>query len=214
MFAARKAMMASKGPPEVIGTTSGVLTGSGNSISFAATTGAIGQLQVVILATTSNRTVTPPAGWTEVLDDSGFVGGSGRGVAAFYRDVVADDTASQVFTWNSTSTDRTYLSMRLKNARFGIMGSKGTPTSGTTPPTAPSITPDKPGLLFCLAMLDAEGSVWSAPAGMDVTKNEETARLGLGLFQQKIVAGATGTRSPTNTKSGNSNAILFSIEGK
>lgn len=212
MLAVRKAMMGGMKLPEVVSTTSGVSGGMGSTISFTGITGAIGQLQVVILGTSDNRTVTPPAGWTEFLDDGGFSLGSS--LAAFYRDVVADDTASQVFTFSGSSSDRTYLTMRLKNARFGIMGTKGTLATGTTQPTAPSITTDKSGLLFCLAELNSEGSAWSAPPGMTITKTEETGMVGLGLFQQKIAVGVTGTRSPTNPVNSNKNAVLFSVKGK
>lgn len=211
MFGARKLMMGRRRPIKQVSAVSSEVSGFGSGIAFVPITGAVGQLQIIIIATsTAGIATTPPSGWTEAFDDPSFASSS---LAVFYREILADDTGNQVFSFSNTANHRTYISLRLENARWDTIGAKGTAT-GTTSPVAPSITASKKGLLFCLASLDYESSAWVAPPGMSTTILQETGQMGLGLFQQDIGAGATGTRTPSNTRSANRGAILFSIKGK
>lgn len=211
MFASGKMMMGSRKPIEQVSAEGSVVSSFGSSFTFLPITGAVGQLHIMILATSSEGiTVTPPAGWTEVFDDGNFASSS---LAVFYREILADDTGNQVFALSNNAMNRTYISLRYKNARWDTIGEKGT-ASGTTSPVAPGITVSKKGLLFCLASLRSSDSAWVAPPGMNTTILQETGQMGLAVFQQEISAGATGTRTPSNVASASRGAILFSIKGK
>lgn len=209
MFGARKMMMGGgKRPPKLLGHT-GANTGSdlSSTITFAARTGDVGRLEVLILSAGGGGTFTPPAGWIEALDAN-----TNPMFGIFYRDILADDTGNQVFTLSSSRRYISYFSLLFANARFDVAGAAA--TSATATVVAPGITASKKGLLFAAVSASSSSKTYSPPAGMTATESVVATGLSMALFQQEIAAGATGTRSMTTSAAVGQVGALFSIRGK
>lgn len=208
MLAVRKLMTGRKRPLKLLGHT-GANTGStfSSTITFAARIGDVGRLEVLILSADGGGTITPPAGWIEALDAN-----TNPMFGIFYRDILADDTGNQTFTFSSTRNYRSYMSLLFANAQFDVAGAAA--TSATATVVAPGITASKKGLLFAAVAAKSSSKTYSAPAGMTATESVVATSLSMALFQQEIAAGATGTRSMTTSAAVAQVGALFSIKGK
>lgn len=209
MFGPGKLLIGGGKKIKVVSAVSGVLAGSGSTISFAPTTGRVGQIQIVAIANNSGRSITPPAGWTELLDYPGY-DYLNKSIALYYRSITNDDSGNQVFTFGASASSRAYISVFVANALYDTIGTFSVNVG--TSQTVSGVTVNK-GMLFYLGVCDT--ATWaSPPAGMDLVKKEESGTLRLALFQQKISAGATGTRTATLSTSAGACAGLFSLKGK
>lgn len=210
MFAVRKAMMGGGvRDPEFVSATTALSGTAVSSISVPATTGAVGQLEVVAIFNNGTAAVTPPPGWTEVFD----TGAATPDIALYWRNVTGDDAAAQVFTMSVAVNRIAYIQARYKNAAFDA-ASVGVVAATTNPAIAPTITAKK-GLVGVLAAIGSGStSSWTTPSGMtDIIKGTNTV-LSPSLFQREHSSGTTGTTSVINTFSTPKRAATFSIKGK
>ena len=208
MFAARKMMMGGKKNPVLESATAATTGGASTTYTIPATTGAIGRLQVLIISHHNVWTVTPPSGWTKVLDTA-----YSPSTSIFWRVVTADDVAAQVFTFSGSANYRSYASLIFRNAVFDAVGAYA--ASSTTTIVAPTITAKK-GLLCAVGSTyaTAGSATWSVPSGMTEYARTESHYLDLVVFGQAFAGGSTGTRTLTNSYADAKNAVLFSIKGK
>ncbi|MDD2267651.1 hypothetical protein [Sulfuricurvum sp.] len=153
---------------------------------------AAGDLMIVSLTLSSFKTITPPAGWVLIVNNS---------YGAIYSKIATSSEPSAYSFSAATTISGAIITFR--NAKIGVLGAVNTGTNTTQ--TANSITiTDNNSLL--LAIYSAGGSysyTYSVPSGfsqiaydLDITRPSFSI-----MIKSEVNAGATGDVISTATKS-------------
>lgn len=176
------------------------------SLSISKPTGVVeGDIMIAFLQHSDIATWTPPAGWTEVLDQ-----GSAPSISVAYKIATASEGASYAFGC-SLSAARSGHIFAYRGGDFDAIGSVGSSTG--TSITIPGITVSSDNsLLLCLFAHGSASASATSPSGMtavivDTNATAPSSRISF----QAVGAGATGSKTFTSS-SGDKAAVLLSIK--
>jgi len=134
-----------------------------------------------------------PAGWTEVYDR-----GDGDMMLVAYK-VASGEGANYTFNASVSSNGYGGQILTFANALFDVGGAA---TTSTSPLVAPSITvATANSVLLAMYIRQANGITFTTPSGMTSLISGTIGGVGPSwhIFSQEVDAGATGTRSSTQS---------------
>ena len=164
-----------------------------------------GDLMVAFMAAEDNLTWTGATGWTEVAD---------QGLAPSLRVAYKVASSSEPASYTFTSTDSRLTAgsiLTYRGASYDAIGSFAVDASPLVV-TGPTAAADFSVLLVVAA--DASDNItFGTPSDMapEVTQNDAT-KPSYAIFDQYVVAGATGTRSITSPNNNDVSAIALTIK--
>ncbi len=196
--------------PDFISTASTQTTVNGADLTINTPSGtANGDLMIALLSsetTTTGRTWTPPAGWSEVADLN-----DATGLCFAYKNATGSEPASHTFV-NAIATNR--LSGSILTFRYAAYDAIGSFITGANPLSLPSISPSASQSIVIAAAARAAASVTlGIPPGMTarVTDNDATPPSYI-VCTQGVAKGPTGTRSISTGSTTNVAGIMLAIK--
>jgi hypothetical protein len=159
----------------------------------------------------SSVTVTPPAGWTRVMDTTAAPGTQSVFHAqVWYKVATASEPSSYAWTVSGSSwTDLGVLDYVNVDPNAPIDAAAGADAGSTATPATPSITTTQAGDLVAALFINFNGGTWSAGSGMAARNNFD------GNFSEdalQMAAGATGARTATDNISGAMSAQIVALK--
>jgi hypothetical protein len=144
---------------------------------------------------------TNPSGWTEIFD-----GSLGNGTGEISYGTVGSSDTSYTFTSNASGQLKCAVVAAFRNATYGVIGTMATATS-----TASSITMASPGIIVGFFRSNSSGVTIGLPASMTpIASDSDASGASWVLGYEVVSAGATGTRTATNSGSGKA-AVLVGL---
>lgn len=211
MPAAHKMMMGGKGPLKLVTATSSGFATSAGGLSYPLPATILpSDLIVAVVAPSSSfaRSVTAPAGWTEVLDTNSA---SYPNVAIYWKVAVTGDAGSSAaFTFSSAAANGAGAAVIVfRNAKFDTIGAVGTDASA---PVAASINASK-GISLAIFLNSDASKTFTTPSGM-TSATFLTTGVTMRVCNENIAGGATGTRTSTGSGAGTKLGVLLSVSRK
>ena len=185
---------------------------NGTTASAPAGVAAGDLLLAAIEVDTDPVTVTPPAGWTRLVDRL-----VGQGSAAFhaelwYRVAGASEPASYKFTPSSGAwVDIGLLDYRNVNGAAPIDAFAARDAGVTNTPTSDSITTTAPNDLVVALFQDFNFGTWTPGPGMTARYDFDS---NLAEDALQVAAGPTGVKTATDTASGQSAAMIVALKSQ
>jgi len=170
-----------------------------------------GDLMISVIAITGGAAVgwTPPAGWTEVIDQ-----GASPNLHISWKIATSSETAA---VWTATANPVTGIATILgfRNALLDVVGTTATPVTGTNTMTVPAITTTANN---AVVVLITGGSTHNGGQLLSnytsITTQFNTAAVQAQYIVQ-VTAGSTGTVGFNfSSGSGNATGVLVSIKPK
>lgn len=167
-----------------------------------------GDLLVAIMGADGSCTWTGDTGWTETFDNSGS-----PSIRMATKIATGSEPGSYTFTASSSSFRPAATILAFRRAALDVAGSV-VRSGGDFPTAAPAIT--AAGGILISAFFSYGGSVptFTTPSGTTpltpaINNPGSGNRSAVQLFREKIVAGATGTRTSTPTLGGGGTAAFL-----
>jgi hypothetical protein len=159
----------------------------------------------------STVTVTPPAGWTRVLDTTAAAGTpSVFHAQVWYRVATASEPTS--YAWNVTGSSWTDIGVAdyvNVDPTTPVDAAAGVDAGNTATPATPSVATAQPDDLVAAMFVNFDGGSWSAGSGM-TARNDFDGNFGEDAVQS--AAGATGARAATDDISGPMSALIVALK--
>lgn len=190
--------------------------GSGNG-SVSITHGwtiAEGDLIVAVAHVNSNRTVTPPSGFTTEEDTD--PPGSSEHAYLFWKYATASEPTTYTFTGSDNFCQQAVRVMRISGAAdpasTAMVVAAATSTSSGATQTAPSVTPTNDNSLVLLAIFDdVTSQTFTQPSGTTSIGSFTSAGTDGHVAYFEADASATGTKDWTVGTTWHANYLMWSI---
>lgn len=200
-------------------------TAVGTNLTMARPTGTVdGDLLVAMIIQDQDASVKTgmpaPTGWTKIANSSSGVTANGQ-VAIYTHTAASGDPGTWSWTNDSTGqpdTHGTIIAVANTNGTVSAGPTFQYSTATGTAYTAPSVTGTDRGLLICgFFRSDSAAATasftMSAPLTERVDNNAASSWTGLGVGTEELTAaGATGTRSATNTDTARWTAVSMVVD--
>lgn len=202
------ALRAAKKPIEYINYSIAQATGASVTCSVPSGTNT-GDFLVAVANQTGSTTVytmTPPSGWTEVLDTLGYFVG--------YVSSYDGTTSNYTFTKSNAAANPQVIMLAFKNADFDVMGAVSATASN---PVAPAITlsSNNSTVIACFVNLSAtypNTRSYSTPT--DYTEAFDSDNSLALSYRNNMPAGSSGTVTATATSGALNRAFLIGLKPK
>ena len=162
---------------------------------------------IIGMTTAATRTWTSPAGWTEVLDSTGFM--------VSYKVAGASEGASYTFSQSGPSTRASSgIIVTYRGAAYDTVGTASL-TIASNVQTASGITLALPNsiLLAFFASADQVSITWSSPTSglVSLATDSDASAPSWALYSQSgVSSGSTGNKSAT-ASAGNTTPVCFLV---
>lgn len=191
--------------PQFVGATQAQTSNSATVTVNKPTETIAGDLMVAVMSygSTTSRTWTSPAGWTEVADQGGV-----PSVSIAYKVATASEPSSYNFTASSSSTSALAATiLTYRNADYDVTG--GFTTSKSSTATGAQISPtNSQALLLAIAAINRANSTFATPITMTARSVEaDSTAPSFGVFEQDVAAGPCGLRVSVASGSGSEDTV-------